>query len=149
VAERRAILRRALVVAALALATLALLTRLESTLGLYDARADTNAEMSYLGRLYGDKEVVVGRDVVEDARALMPEEASFAVLVGPRLRAQGLYTQLMIKPYLRYLLVPRRLVDPEEADWVFCIGCDRSELPRGFEPLSADEVGVVFGRVRQ
>jgi hypothetical protein len=147
--DRNTSLRRAVVLVAVVLATTAIVASLDSALGLYDSRADRHAEMSHLERLYGDKEVVVGHSVVEDAQALMPHEAPFAVAVGPNLRNEGMYTQFLVSDYLKYFLVPRRRVELGQAEWLFCIGCDRSELPRGFEPLSESGDGVVFGRVRR
>lgn len=41
---------------------------------------------------------------------------------------------------------PRRQTDSPDAPWVFCFGCDLAALGEGFEVLSDDGSGVIFGR---
>jgi len=40
--------------------------KLDEALGLYDFRADENASLGYLERVYGDEGVVMSRSVVEE-----------------------------------------------------------------------------------
>ena len=135
-------------VVCVAVAVVVAVVKLEDVLGLYDSQADTNANLPYLERIHGDDGVVVNRAVVEDARALMPFDASYRVVVGPHMRSEGTFTRMMIAAYLRYYLVPRPQVKDPPADWVFCFGCDRAELGAGFEVLSDGGDGILFGRMR-
>ncbi|MEX2049121.1 MAG: hypothetical protein WEB90_06050 [Gemmatimonadota bacterium] len=122
------------------------LFRIDEVLGLFDWRSDQNAALAYLERIHGDDGVVANRQVVEDARALMPEDAAYRVLVGPHLRAANDSAGALISDYLRYLLVPRRQIETGPAEWVFCYGCELSELSEQFEVLSDGGDGTLFGR---
>ena len=115
---------RAGVILCAAAATLVCLTRFDQVMGLYDWRADRNDAQGYLERLYGDDGVVRRRRVVEEARARMPEDARYRVVVGPRLGEGNRFTSVVVAEFLDYFLLPRRQVDDVSADWAFCYGCD-------------------------
>ncbi len=83
--------------------------------------------------------------MIEDARLWMPRDAEYGIVLGPRW--DNLDGQVAAD-FLKYFLLPRREVDPGSAPWVFCYGCDISELDDGFEVLSRGRDGILFGRVR-
>lgn len=128
----------------------AALLRYDEALGLLDWRADQNASLTYLGRTYhGGAERLIGSPrVVEDARLWMPEDASYRFLGPADGRSELFYWRT---PYLaravRYFLLPRRQTSSPGARWVFCLYCDPSELGPGFEVLSDNDEGVLFGRM--
>jgi hypothetical protein len=126
------------------------LIRIDSALGLFDFRADTNASRTYLDRLYGEPFDILGdHKVVVDALLWMPEDASYRVVVGPARGERSAVAQEQAPEFLRFVLLPRRRTDDGTAPWIFCFGCDPSSLPPGFEVLSEGGGGVLFGRVRR
>lgn len=135
------------VVACVAVAAVLGAVRLDEALGLFDFRADRNASLGYLERVYGDEGVVVSRPVVQDALAWMPEDATYRVLVGPHLTGEHRFTRLVIEDFLEYFLLPRRRTSSPSAPWVLCYGCDVSLLGPRFRVLSDGGNGIVFGRV--
>jgi hypothetical protein len=133
------------VVVVVALAVVAGATRLDEALGLLDWRADVNASRSYLDRTYADDGLVVeSRRVVEDARLLMPEDATYRILIGAS--EAGVRFRDVAPDFLRYFLLPRR--ESDDATYVFCLDCDVAALGEDFEVLS-EEGGIVFGRQRE
>ena len=123
--------------------------RIDEMLGLFDYRADRNASLTYRDRLYGEPFDIVGsQKVVEEARLWMPESSSYRVLVGQQKRVQSGVRRDLAPAFLEFLLMPREQTESPSAPWVFCYGCDRSELGAGFEVLSDGGNGIVFGRVR-
>lgn len=139
-------IRAGVVVCVVAVAAAGLL-RFDETLGLFDFRADHNASLTYLDREYGDRGWAPDRRVIEDARLWMPDDARYAIALGPRWdNLDG----TVAADFLKYFLLPRREVDAGsgEAEWAFCYACDRSELAGRLEVLSRGSDGIVFGRLR-
>jgi len=120
--------------------------RLDEALGLFDFRADENAALGYLERVYADNGLVVSRRVVEDGLAWIPENASYRVVMGSRIAGEHRFTRLVLEDFLRYFLLPRRLTESDSAPWVFCYGCDVSSLGERFRVLSDNGDGILFGR---
>jgi hypothetical protein len=125
----------------------AALNRFDETLGLLDFRADRNASLEYLDREYGDRGWAPDRRVVEDGRLWMPEDARYAIVIGPEWENLD---GTVAADFLKYFLLPRREVDigSGEAEWAFCYACDQDALPGRFEVLSSGTEGFVFGRLR-
>jgi hypothetical protein len=144
--RRRSIVRGGVVLCA-AVATLLCIHRLDQVMGLFDFRADRNAAQGYLERVYADDGVVHSRRIVEEARANMPDDAAYAVVVGPGLRGGNRFTPLVVGEFLNYFLLPRRQVGLDRADWVFCYGCDTRTLGRRFVQVARAPGGVSFGRL--
>jgi hypothetical protein len=144
--RRRTVVRGGVVLCAV-VATLLCLHRLDQVMGLFDFRADRNSAQGYLERLYADDGVVRSRRVVEAARARMPDDAAYAVVVGDELGAGNRFTPLVAAEFLNYFLLPRRQVDVATADWAFCFGCDPQTLGRRFEPVARAPGGISFGRL--
>lgn len=121
--------------------------RLDEVLGLFDFRADQNASLGYLDRLYADGGVAGSQRVVEDALALMPADATYRVVVGPHMTDVAPFTRLIAEDFLEYFLFPRRQAESGPTPWVFCYGCEVSTLGPSFRVLSDGGNGVLFGRV--
>jgi hypothetical protein len=138
---------RAGVVVCVAAVAAAGLLRFDETLGLFDFRADHNASLTYLDREYGDRGWAPDRRVVEDARLWMPEDARYAIAIGP---VQQDIDGKVAADFLKYFLLPRREVGAGsgEAEWAFCLACDRSQLPGRLAVLARGRDGIVFGRLR-
>lgn len=147
--RRRAALRGA-AIACVALAAATAASRADEALGLFDYRADRNARLGYLERLYADEGVVLSRRVVEEARARMPPRASYRVVLGPRLEREHRFTRVIVADFLRFFLLPRRRTSSADAEWVVCYGCDPDALgPGRFVVLADGGNGVLFGRLRR
>ena len=138
---------RASVVACVLVTAAICVFRIDHVLGLFDWRADQNAALGYLERIYADAGVVGDRRVVEEARVWMPDDATYRVVYGPRLRADNRYVRPIAADFLKYFLLPRRQTTSTSARWVFCYGCDTSALGPGFVVLADGGDGILFGRV--
>jgi hypothetical protein len=137
----------AAVLLCVAVATLGSLERFDQVIGLFDWRADRNSSQSYLELLYADEGVVGDRDVIEEARLRMPEDATYRVVVGQDLRAGNRFTPLVIAEYLEYFLLPRRQVGDASAEWALCYGCDPRTLGAGRVRMADGRNGVSFWRL--
>lgn len=125
----------------------------------FDARADRNAGWSELDRTYGYRaatpRVRSHRGVVETARASMPDGAGYRVVVGAGWRPlwdvdwHGARGRDLEADFLRYFLLPRRETRSPSAPWLFCFGCDRSQLDGRFRVLSESRDGFSFGRLER
>ena len=112
--------------------------------------SDLGTEASRSGNLsYSDREIAGGNGLVVDqtavyaARALIPDEDTFNVVVNPTFEGGTPETVLHVAGYYRYFLMPRRMA--ESADWVICYGCDRSAYGEGAEVVweGADDISIV------
>jgi len=123
---------------------------LGTALGSFDSNADQNAARGYLNHLYADPHNILGRPkVFVDALAWMPEDATYAVITGPRMDVRGSLARPLASAYLRFLLLPRRRTEPASARWLFCYGCDVASLGGRFQVLSDGGQGILFGRLRR
>lgn len=141
----RALLRLA-VVACVAAAVGTAVVKLPDALGIFDLRADINATSTYSERTHTHREwSAAGGDVLETARLRMPESARYRVVFGPAWeRTAGAdFTHKLLYGFL----LPRRPTRAEEAEWVFCYGCDKGTLGEGFEVIAGVVGGPTFGRM--
>ena len=103
------------------------------------------------GFSFADREIAGGNSIVVDqvaayaARGLIPRDATYRVVVGPKLTEQTSLTVPAISAWLTYFLMPRRPAG--DASWVVCYGCDTQKLGAGFVRLWQDDVGISIGRV--
>lgn len=104
------------------------------------------------GLSYADREIAGGNSIVVDqvaayaARGLIPVDATYRVVTGPKLTDQTTLTVPAISSWLTYFLMPRRSAGG--AAWVVCYGCDTQRLGGTFESLWHDDVGISIGRMR-
>ncbi|HEY4620196.1 MAG TPA: hypothetical protein VIG93_00735 [Gaiellaceae bacterium] len=126
-------------------------TGLVDALGDFDARADHNASLSDLDRRYGvqgSPDLWPPREVIEDALATIPENATYRVVFGPEWRAgETRWTNELTAGFLRYFMFPRIQTSSTSAQWVLCFACADSALGGRFRVLSESDDGLRFGRV--
>ena len=67
--------------------------------------------------------------VFVEARQLIPPDATYAVITGPKISVSTPSTLAAIAPFSRYYLLPRRQMQyPQEAQWVLSFGGDLDAL---------------------
>jgi hypothetical protein len=112
-----------------------------------DRTASTNSKQSYDDReIAGGNSIVVDQQAAYQARALIPENARFRVVVGPHLRERTDLTETFVGDWFTYFLMPRRPAD--DASWIICYGCETSSLGRPYKPRWSDDVGISIGRLQ-
>ena len=131
------------VVICVAASVLVIVPAFVDALDASDSWADRNSALDYAARSVPYEEAVGSQRVVEDARLWMPEDATYRVVTAPDLQGP---LQWAAPAFLTGFLLPRRQTDSPDAPWVFCFGCDLAALGEGFEVLSDDGSGVIFGR---
>jgi len=110
-----------------------------------DFWADRNSSLDYASRSVPGADAVGSQKVAEDARLWMPEDATYRIVKAPDLQGP---LEWAAPDFLAGFLLPRRQTESEDAPWVFCYRCDTAELGEGFEVLSDDGDGILFGRMR-
>jgi hypothetical protein len=111
-----------------------------------DSWADHNSSLTYMARSVPPADAVGSPGVVEDARLWMPNDAEYRIvtpddLVGP--------LQWAFPDFIAAFLLPRREVQSEDAEWIFCVRCDSTTLGSAYEVLSDSGDGILFGRVQR
>ena len=109
-----------------------------------DFWADRHSSLDYATRSVPPETAVGSRQVVEDARLWMQEEARYRIVAAPDLEGP---LQWAAPDFLAGFLLPRRQTESEDAPWVFCYLCEPAELGDRFEVLSDGGNGVLFGRM--
>ncbi|MCS7007911.1 MAG: hypothetical protein RMM28_09720 [Thermoleophilia bacterium] len=77
---------------------------------------------------FADREVAGGNDVVPDqsvlyeARARIPLDARYKVVVGSGYQGGSELTAPYVASFFTYFLMPRR--PAENAEWIVCFGCE-------------------------
>lgn len=143
----RSLLIRLGVVACVAAAVGTAGLKLDDALGIFDLRADLNAASTYSQRTHTHREwSVAAGDVLETARLRMPEDARYRVVLDPSFDAS--VSADFTRQLLPTLLLPRRQTASEDAEWLFCYGCDESTFDRRFEVIAQVAGGPMFGRAR-
>ena len=100
--------------------------------------------------LMGARGFDVDTRVFVEARRLIPEDATYAVLTGPDVQVSTPTTLPAVAPFAAYWLLPRRqLPFPSEADWVVSYGGDIRTL--GLEYARVVEVasGIAVAEIRR
>jgi hypothetical protein len=111
-----------------------------------DDTADGNSALSYADReIAGGNSIVIDQEAAYEARALIPPRQTYHVRVGPGLRHATSLTSTYVESWFRYFLMPRRPAD--DARWIICYGCDRTELG-SFDERWHDDDGISIGRMR-
>jgi hypothetical protein len=109
--------------------------------------ADRNAALNYDDREFGGgNSLVVDKSALYEARALIPEDETYRVVTGPRVRGASELTEPYIDQYARYFLMPRR--PAADARWLLCYGCDLTEYGDRLEILWKDDSGIALVRLQ-
>jgi hypothetical protein len=108
--------------------------------------ASGNSALSFEDReIAGGNSIVVDQRAPYEARALIPLDSPYRVVVGKRLLDQTPLTEEFVTTWLTYFLMPRR--PAPDAHWVICYGCDSSSLGDHYEPIWQDREGISIGRL--
>lgn len=108
--------------------------------------ASRNSALSYADRdVAGGNGLVVDQAAVYAARAIIPRDEAFNVVVDPDYAAGSDLTVPFVASYYRYFLVPRRMA--EGAPWVICYGCDLGEYGDRVEVVWAGSDDISIARV--
>ncbi|MER3412550.1 MAG: hypothetical protein C4305_09830 [Thermoleophilia bacterium] len=129
-----------------AAAVLVALVYFPRALDCLDAKASENAALNFDDReVGGGNALSVDKDVLYEARALIPPRASYRFFTGPRLHSSNPLTAPHIGEFARFFLMPRRPDD--EARWIICYGCDLGSLGGRFHLLWQGQPGMAVGRL--
>jgi hypothetical protein len=108
--------------------------------------ASSNSSLSFDDReIAGGNSIVVDQRAPYEARALIPVNDSYHVVVGSSLHQWTELTQGYVAQWLTYFLMPRR--PKENAKWIICYGCDSTTLGSGYEVRWRDREGISIGRL--
>jgi len=129
----------ALLVAAAGLA----IVRWPAALGDLHELTAANRALSPTDRDIGARYLDISPEFLFAARATIPEDATFSVVVGEDVEVATPQTITAMPSYTAYFLLPRRLVDEPEAEWVLCYGC---EPPAGTEVVWEGTDGRILRR---
>lgn len=106
----------------MALATIAALIRYPQAVADLSDTARDNAALSFSDReIAGGNTVLPGQEAMYQARARIPEDEAYEVLVGEPVESWPELTQQHAPGYSRYFLLPRR--QTAGAPWVICFNC--------------------------
>jgi hypothetical protein len=107
--------------------------------------ASRNAAASFEDRELGGADALgVDKSALYEARAWIPEDGTYRVVVG-RNEANPTEADARIGAYARYFLMPRR---PDvDASWVLCYRCDVSSVGGKLEIVWQNDAGIALGRL--
>ena len=116
------------VVACTAAAIVAVLIELPQALDRLGDRATRSAALTYEDREMGAAlGVVADQRALREARALIPSDGTFNIIVGPApIEGATELTRPFIESSATSFLIPRRHSD--SSPWVLCYGCDARSL---------------------
>jgi len=113
------------------------------------------ATLDSLDREYGDSEgqplTLRHRTVVETALRVVPERASYRVLIGDAwqpLRTTK-WTTSLERDFVKFYLLPRRLTDSISATWILCFGCDLGRFGGHIDVVARSSDGLMLLRTRR
>jgi hypothetical protein len=122
---------------------------LPTTISRLNAHARQNAARDSLGQsLAAADSLDIDNGLVTEARELLPEDATFALLPPSDAYAGSLnpITVGALDGYFTYDLLPRRSVSKEAAQYLLCYGCDDSEWVRPVRWIWSNGAGLKIGR---
>jgi hypothetical protein len=126
-------LPRLIVFCCVGLAVGAVLIRYPQAIRDLTRAARENAALSYSDReIGGGNAVLPGQEVMYQARARIPEDATYEVVVGPPVEGWTELTETYASAYATHFLLPRR--PAPGAPWILCFNCG----------LGADTARVVW-----
>jgi hypothetical protein len=139
----------------LAIAAAVLVWRLPAAFHEFDDRAAKNDRGGDRGRVLALADAIdVDNEFVIAALSVLPRDARYAVMLPPspeiaeKTYGIGPLTVLGLPFYLEYLLLPRRQVPPEQAQFVVCYACDTSAWDKRTTWLWKNDHALVIGKVR-
>lgn len=149
-------LSRPLALGLVAIAAIVLAVEIPQALNWFGDTAKANAQRDRPGRILAAADSLnVDNDFVLAALSTLPANARYAVLLPPSPEvAQSQYgidplTLQGLGDYMQFMLLPRRRVDPDEAQYVLCYACDTGPWDHRTDWLWKNEHAEAIGRVRQ
>lgn len=140
----------------LVVTALALVVRLPAATQELDDQAARNARGGDTGRLLAAADSIdVDNDFVVASLSVLPTDARYAVLLppSPEVAASsygiGALTLSALPGYMQFMLLPRRQVGPEEAQFILCYACDTSPWDHKTTWLWKNDHAVAIGRVNR
>lgn len=113
------------VVFLVAVAAIAVVVRYPHVLDQLGDDASRNSALSFSDReIAGGNGLVADQEAVYAARALIPEDETYRVVVRADYQGGIDLTRPYVDSYYRYFLLPRR--PAQDASWIVCYGCDLS-----------------------
>jgi hypothetical protein len=132
-------------------------THARSTYQHFDSTLRAEPSRNELERFVAPGDMTgLDRQFQEAALSLLPTDATYTVIPPPTpavaLEDYGMnsITQAGLVPWLRYLLLPRRLEATDTAQYVLCYGCDTTAWDKRttwlWKNVHGQEIGKVNGR---
>src|SRR5205814_1859696 len=138
--------------ALVALAAIVFLVRLPAAIGDLDNRATVNDRQSTIGRtIQAADGLAISNDFLVQTLELLPPGATYTLQRAASVEVAQKYgisptTMQALPDYVRFLLLPRREVAPERADYLLCYACDTSPFDARMKRLWSSPQGFVIGR---
>ena len=86
--------------------------------------------------------------IFETAARIIPRDAVYAVVIGPRAKISDRAVLSWVRPYARYALLPRRLVgDRRRAQWIVSYGGDLTHLGLHYSRVVQVGRGLSIARI--
>ena len=138
--------RRLAVLACVAILVAALVDHYPDAVRDADARATSNAALSYADREFaGGNSVVADQGGLYELRGLMPLHGTYTVSVGAPVDGWTDLTAPFVTWFARMFMLPRHEAD--DAPWVLCYACDPADHS-GFETVYTGSDGISILRRR-
>jgi hypothetical protein len=139
-----------------AVAASSLLIRLPAAFRGMDDQAKKNSGTDAPHRILAAADSLdIDNDFVTAAPSVLPPDASYAVLLppSPEVAASsygiGQITLDGLPGFLQYLLLPRRQVPPDQAQYVLCYACDTDPWDHRTSWLWKNDHAVAIGKVNR
>jgi hypothetical protein len=125
----------------------AVLLEYPTTLRDANRTASGNRSLSFADReVAGGNELVADQAAVYEARARIPEDATYHVAVDAGYTGGSDLTVPHVAAFYRYFLMPRR--QTETAPWLICYGCDLGSYGSRAEVVWQSPEGIAIARLR-
>ena len=113
-----------------------------------DARAlerESAADRSLSGALSTD----ISRDFLLRAEQLLPSNAVYAVVTGPKVEVSTPVTLAAVGPFANYWLLPRvQVADPKQAQWILSYGGDLPSIGLEYAQVVEVSPGLAIAEVK-
>jgi hypothetical protein len=135
-----------------AVAATVFVVRFPTALRAFDHRASVNASRTALERTIAGADLLdIDNTFLAQALSLLPPRAPYAVVRSEsRAGAQRLgivpTTFNALPGYVQFVLLPRRQVEPRDARWLLCYGCDLGKF-RNLEVLWRGDPDLAIARI--
>jgi hypothetical protein len=147
-------MRRLSALALTVVAAVALIARLPTAIRALDDQATYNAQRGSAGRLLVAADSInVDNDFVLATLSVLPLDAKYAVLLPPSAEVAassygiGALTLSALPGYMQFMLLPRRQVAPDQAQYVLCYACDTSPWDHRTTWIWKNSHAVLIGKV--